>query len=451
MPYLNLTAEATGRVIAAHGQDTTPAQRVSAILCFLSIVCFATISANLLVSMGIPYDIPGGSFIVKLHPGTYLLFAAFVVSLFSSRNPLIMLSRLASAMPMVFIYALIIFFVALYLIIRNGTSGAAYIIDTWLTPALMAWVLLFLPGHLVRFIFTSLIILVMINAIIGVAESLVQQRLIPHVAGDVVLTESVFRATALYGHPLSNAKLTAAALLLVMVLPIRTAQKAGIGSVMVLGLLAFGSRTALGVVIVLAAVYVSTQFVHVIYGRGITKSEALEVIIVLMVALCGAFITYYHTDLGDRIFKFMYWDASADVRIQILQVFDYLTPEELYFGVSPERFSELSYNIGYYYPYSTIENFWIIIIINMGLFVFIYFFITVFGFCVSIIRRYPLSIYEFSGFFIIASSSNSLADKTASFALVVALTLGAAAFDAAAMAEDELSPPPAPSRAPTSS
>ena len=48
-----------------------------------------------------------------------------------------------------------------------------------------------------------------LNALLGIVEQLLRVRLEPYTVGDgIVLVEDSFRATALFGHPLTNAALT---------------------------------------------------------------------------------------------------------------------------------------------------------------------------------------------------------------------------------------------------
>ncbi|MGO4781688.1 hypothetical protein AB4084_39990, partial [Lysobacter sp. 2RAB21] len=60
-----------------------------------------------------------------------------------------------------------------------------------------------------RGIFRLIVVLVVVNAAIGLAEAVFQHHLVPYtVAGGVPVIEDKFRATALLGHPLENALLT---------------------------------------------------------------------------------------------------------------------------------------------------------------------------------------------------------------------------------------------------
>src|SRR5487761_2317386 len=62
------------------------------------------VSSMTLYHFGIDYEAAGGSFIGKLHPGSWLLFAAFVLKLLGSGNPIGELDRILGRQPGTFLF-----------------------------------------------------------------------------------------------------------------------------------------------------------------------------------------------------------------------------------------------------------------------------------------------------------------------------------------------------------
>ena len=63
----------------ARGRDGSVAQGAAVILTFLAAITAFVVSAMTLDEIGVLYDAPGGSFLAKLHPATYLSLIALIV------------------------------------------------------------------------------------------------------------------------------------------------------------------------------------------------------------------------------------------------------------------------------------------------------------------------------------------------------------------------------------
>ena len=183
--------------------------RATAGLAFLSVALTMVVSAPLLTVLGVPYDAPYGAFAFKLHPGTYVLAAAFALALAERGNPLAELGRSLAHQPAVALHLLAVALAAAYAVARYGPSGAAFFVDSLFAPGVLALLLARLDPGTLRRLFALVVGLLALNATLGVAEQLLQARLVPlTVLGGKALEEDVFRATALMGHPLANAVVT---------------------------------------------------------------------------------------------------------------------------------------------------------------------------------------------------------------------------------------------------
>ena len=140
------------------------------------------LSDNLLVTLGIPYNVPRGAFPFKIHPGTYCIALGFVLLL--RGNPwrrLGELFRLSSALTGLAIVATAIM---LYSAAKFGTSGSGFFIDTLLAPALLGLILLHEPVERRPGAFWVVLLLSVLNAVSGIGEAATGARLVPYMAGD---------------------------------------------------------------------------------------------------------------------------------------------------------------------------------------------------------------------------------------------------------------------------
>jgi hypothetical protein len=149
------------------------------VLTFLSVALSMGVSPPLLTVLGIPYDAPTGSFIFKLHPGTYVLAAAFALALAERGNPLAELGRSLAHQPAVAFYLLADALVTAFSVARHGFSGAAFFVDSQLAPGVLALLLARLDLATLRRLFGLIVAFLAINSALGVAEQLLQARLIP--------------------------------------------------------------------------------------------------------------------------------------------------------------------------------------------------------------------------------------------------------------------------------
>ena len=180
-------------------------------LAILGLVLYLLLSDNLLVTLGIPYNVPRGAFPFKIHPGTYFISLGFVLLL--RGNPWQRLGKLLQLAPALSSLALVTTVIMVYALIRFGASGSGFFIDTLLAPALLGLIVLQAPSERRPVVFWIVLGLSACNAVIGIGEAAVGNRLVPYMAGDKLLVEEFFRATALGGHPLTNALRTAVLML----------------------------------------------------------------------------------------------------------------------------------------------------------------------------------------------------------------------------------------------
>src|SRR5262245_48522147 len=174
-------------------------------LLLLATVGFFAIGNTLLDHLGIPYSTPGGIIVARIHPSTYCCFLALALTLIDTDSRKILLRRMrVEKLSMTFLFIIVI--CCIFLSFRPGSAGFSYLVDTY-AASIIVFLLFYTVSDLwkKRIISTSIFLLVL-NSALAVAEGLSRANLIDfNYGGDQ------FRATALLGHPLNNALVTAPA------------------------------------------------------------------------------------------------------------------------------------------------------------------------------------------------------------------------------------------------
>lgn len=384
------------------------------------------LSNYLLAELGVPYSLEGGNPLVKIHPSTYLLFAMALLILSRSGNPVAGLQQFAQIRPQYFAYVVCVLLLSVYLVILQGTSGIAFVVDSLLRPGLVALILVLVGEGTRRRLFPFCVTLVGINAVIGIAEVLLEVRLVPYTNEGVPVIESHFRATALIGHPLLNAIVTATT----MMVAVGYLKGWGVRFVIIvthcLGLLAFGGRTAFVIGIAMLVLLAMLRTAHELLTRHVTHFKAIAAIVMMLVVPALFFVAIGSLGLGERIVEGFQWDSSAQARLHSFDLLSYLTVNDLVFGISSSRFIQY---LDQLYLLETVENFWIILLARFGLIGFVPFLVALIFFLYRLMRDGgQVGWIVVLGFLVIASSNNSLASKNPALSMLVLLILAGSAY-----------------------
>lgn len=385
------------------------------------------VSQYLLHWLGIPYDLPGGSFPIKIHPGTYLLCAAFFVGLCAFGNPLRALLDVAcrNPLPAASLASMLAMFT--WAILRHGTEGQAYFIDTLLAPGIALLTMLMQPRRRQRWLLGAMIAAVAVNAVIALGEAAMGRRLIPLFAGREGLVEEFhFRASSLMGHPLSNSMQTVMLLPLLALLPWALGLRVGLFLLCALALLAFGSRSNTAMALLLGLAALVPLAMATLRGRLSYLQITGSLVGVALMAAALALVVAT-TNLGDRIVQGLTWDNSANVRLVAFEVMDHVNGEDFWFGVPVDRIETLAGLVGIDLRYEAIENFWIVLLAQLGLVGFCIFLLGLLLAVINVwrISRWPARL-ALIVYFIVASGGNTLAAKTPSLLLLLVALQSAA-------------------------
>lgn len=388
----------------------------------VAIVAMLLISAMVLYHWGSSYEAPAGSVIEKLHPGSWIVFAAFALSLLGSGNPIRYLDDMVSRQPGVLAFFLT-FLVALFQLTVIQRVGFTALVDTFLTPMLLMALLLRMKEGWKRFLAWFMHGFFVVNALLGVYEYLSGWRLTPYVAG-TVLIEDDWRSTALLGHPLANAIVTGSYIVAIGVGGARELPVVARGftlAVQFAGMAAFGGRTSLILSGMFAGVAGARALARVIGGAPVSLAQAGGAALGLPLALAGL-AGLIQSGFFDRLVeRFADDNGSAHARIVMLHLFDLISFTDLLLGPDQAYIHSLQVLEGIE---AGLESFWLATILGYGLIVSLIFFAGLFAFLYELIKAARPGAYQVQlFFFLVASTSVSLSAKTHVFSIIVAIML----------------------------
>lgn len=424
-----------------------PRNAVAGFLLFVAIALYVTVSSSLLVVLGVPYDIPGGNVLLKIHPGTYVFVLAYFATLASaSGRPLI--SDFIEYPAWLFYGVTVILLIA-YSGVMFGAVEAAFIPETLLMPLIVAGLMSRLPVETRARAFVWTIALLSVNAAIAIGEALTQTHLIPYLISGRLAREEHFRATALGGHPLANALVTVT-YMFAATLFLRKSKILGASVILLFGLavLAFGGRVAFVVAVAVGGLWLFVRLSRMVVDPAAGVTEKLGAVILAVTVLGVSAGLVVASELGGRIFHGFRMDASARSRLGLFDVFSLVDAVELLFGVGPggiERFMRtLRLTSGLT---STIENFWVLWILSFGVIGFVALTITLFWFFRTLLQGAPPAVLLSAMVFLIAASgNNSLGTKNRGLTYLVIAIMGGSAYAARATVRGRNEPTNAPRR-----
>ncbi len=214
-----------------------------------------------------------------------------------------------------------------------------------------------------------------------------------------------FRSTAFWGHPLSNALVVSTIMSFLLVSSLKVKYKLFLWAIGYISILCFNTR---GSIIGNALILFTYLLYETFISRHIKQSTKISMI---AMAILGTIIISYlllNTGLGGRLTHGSLDDSSVQTRIDIWNVFDYMSKKELLWGTDSDSIEMLMEQSGLY----ALENFWIILIMRFGI-VFLVLYVIVYAkWFKTLFAEYRLfdKAIIIGTFVLIASTNNSLAD-----------------------------------------
>lgn len=368
------------------------------------------IGPYLLESIGVQYVSEGGNPLFKIHLYSYVIIILFTLS-FLTGGLNQYLRGLGELKSYWFTSIACITFVIVYGLFRQGMSGMAYIVDTVLTPLLLAPLVFSLNTSLNSKILKLLAWLILLNSFVAIIEFILNKTLIY----TDFLSFGHFRSTAFLSHPLNNALITAT---LAPMLMNKTRLSAIVYFfVVLLSLFAYGGRGAMAVFIAASAAITFPQ-IREFFTVGIRIQRlrfALYQLGFICILLC-LFAVILITPIGDRILSKLFIDNSAQTRLDVFYILYEMNMHEWVFGGS----ENLKYSISSIIGQKTIENYLIGWIVSFGLIGTIPLLMSVFTMPIKIVSKLGLNEkVSLLSFLVISITNNALAVKTTALLFII--------------------------------
>ncbi len=381
-----------------------------------------TVSGNLLTHLGISYVSDGGYLVEKLHPGSYAaILAGLLKALSESCAPKTMKHPLiADRLVCLFLVGVIL--CALYACTTTGPGNVIVFLDTFLPAGMLAFALRDIGLEQKQQLRSVIQYLLMLNAIIALAELVSRYHLVP-VPGQGGELQEEFRPTALYDHALTGA----AATMMGLWLPAQHAVTSGkrwlyIG-LLSCALLAFGERTPIAVALIALLSCLLYRMAKKLVRRKLDFRD-LALCGVVPLGAVGLVTTAIGQELGTRLGAHLYWDDSAQVRLSQFGILNLLNQQELAFGGARKDLLAMIEPLRLSSHVAVIENFWLFTFLALGIFFFPVFFASFFA-----LLKWLWRIADAKGRFMIvtfvtvASASNSLGRKSTLLITLVACVI----------------------------
>ena len=291
-----------------------------------------SVSGGLLWEIGYNYDGLTGTPLTKLHPFTYLIAALFIWRSLAYGNPVgygaLVVSRRPAATLLIFVASCLIGLTA-----ARGGPGIAGYADTYIGPALLVLLLVEADGREIAGLAILLHVVMTANALLGLFEFVSQTLVFPYrLDGETFATDT--RSSALQGHPLINASLTAIYImgLLAGALALPKRLKLGLIGLQCAALVVFGGRSAMVTTGILGVLYGAWLFFRALRSHRLRLLDAAFAIAILAIVPAAIVAVVSAGYLDNILARFVSDGGSANARAEMFDLFSYFSLRDLIVG-----------------------------------------------------------------------------------------------------------------------
>lgn len=296
------------------------------------VVILFSVSGGLLWKLGYNYDGLSGGIVTKLHPATYLAFLLFLWRACAFGNPvgygiLVTARRPATALM------LTIAVVALAFIILRQRPNMAGLVDTFLGSTVLVLLLAEQDDRLTKNLQRIVHSVMTVNALMALFEFTSKILIFPYrFDGEVFATDT--RSSALQGHPLANASLTACYVLALLsgAKNIPPGVKLLLLSLQCAALVTFGGRSAMVITILLGGIYILYQGFGALRSRRVNLLGAALGVLVLSLMPVALGVLIYYGFFDALLGRFVSDGGSANARVEMFELFKYFSLQDIIAG-----------------------------------------------------------------------------------------------------------------------
>jgi len=396
---------------------TQTARRDNALsLAFLFCTAIAFLTRYLitpaLMNKVVSYTLEAGAFYEKLHFGTYAILLLLPVVLLS-RPFQLRDDEIGKFKALIRYTALMLVLVAyLFATVRGGSSSM--LIDTYVVTGAASLIMLALNPPSRRLLGDITLGFLILSALVGTQEALTHIRIMPY---DVI--ELTFRPVGLSEHPLALGTGCATALGFVALTRWPVWVRVAAIVMLAIGAAASGARGALLVVVV----EVFALIILVPWPRLSRRHQRQAKLVVLIVTAVGGAIMTAALAAAGLLSRFSetLFDENFFVRVNINNIFNYVSFEEVMFGMNG---ADLIKIVNEKLNLPTIESAQIVILMLFGLPVALLFAWLVFWMFWRMLRYADRAAWiGVAGTLAAALSNNTLSSKTPIVMMMVVLVL----------------------------
>lgn len=310
--------------------------RFTAIGTTASILVLFSVSGGLLWLLGYNYDGLAGGALTKIHPSTYMISAVFAWSILACGDPVSRSIHLANRRPATVLMLVVSIAVLIVTALRDG-PGMGGIVDTYIGACLLVLLLADADDRRMAALERLLHVVMTLNALLALGEFAAQTRLFPY-RFDGAVFETDTRSSALHGHPLANAMITACYLMALLnggrALP--TPMRALMIGLQSAALVVFGGRTAILTSLLLGGAYGIAALLRSLKGGRVSLIGAAAgiVLVAFVPAAVGALIAGGFFD--DLVSRFVSDGGSANARKEMFELLKMFSLQDLVFGPDVE-------------------------------------------------------------------------------------------------------------------
>jgi hypothetical protein len=358
------------------------------------------------------YTGAGGSFLQKLHVGTYAILLVAPLALFS--RPIVLRGDEIGKFKALLRFVLLLFGLMVYLGFVGHFSTSGIFIDTYLAAGVAGLIMMAQSEAARRRIGDVTVVMLLVSALMGIFEAVTHHRILPY---DNV--EAQFRPIGLTEHPLALGTLCAAGIGFAMATRWPVWARLLAAFVLLVGCAVSGARFAL----LTAAVEVFALLLLTPWPKLTRRRARQAKAVVLILVLIGgtALVTLLASAgllsrFGDGVF-----DANAMVRVSIYDIFSHVGWQDLLFGMPADALVEV---VQKQLHLPTLESAPIAVLMLFGVPMALLFAGALAWTMLRVLRFASASTrIALLTFFVAALSNNALSTKTPAVAIVLVLVL----------------------------
>lgn len=299
------------------------------------------VSGGMLWDVGYNYDGLTGGALTKLHPATYLAILLFFWRSCTFGNPVAYSALVTSRRPATALMVAISIAVLVSIVLRQRPNMAG-LVDTFLGATFLVLLLAEPDERLMSRLRSVVHGIMTVNAVLALCEFATGVLVFPYrFDGEVFASDT--RSTALQGHPLANATLTACYILALLsgAKNIAPGLKILLIALQCAALVAFGGRSAMVATIALGGCYALYQGLGTLRHRRVSLPGAAAGIILLSLTPLALGSLFYYGFFDALIGRFVSDGGSANARVEMFELFKHFPLHDLIVGVDVEMLESL--------------------------------------------------------------------------------------------------------------